>query len=354
MTNPTPDAQTHPAEGSVHVTCHSAFAGKELLEVHKVVRGELGEPNLAVLPQLPERGIWAEPLAQSTALINELGFDLQPHGWRIGVPDGIDAKRARSLLRSDDNLLADVLGAEKTQAQRIKLSVVGPWTLAANLYLSNGERVISDHGARRDLIQAYGLGLEEWLGRLERTCGLEYFTVQLAENHLGAVLDGTLPTASGYRTLRSIPRQEVRSALTEFTNGITQNHRVSWLSKQRHGDPRWSERVNLLVQSGIDGLIIDPRTMDYGQWERVAGLVESGGRVFFEALSPGERAVGVVQGVKDILKPWRTLGLPLSKLAALRLLPHGDFSSSSAAEVLQCLRNLTGYAQALEQTRVDA
>lgn len=354
MPDSTPEASTHPAEQSVHVTCHSAFAGKELLEVHKVVRGELGEPHLAVLPELPERGIWAEPLARSAALINELGFDLQPHGWRLGVPDGIDARRARALLRSDENLLADVLGEEKKPAERLKLSVMGPWTLSANLYLSNGERVISDHGARRDVIQAYTLGLNDWLSRLTRTSGLKYYTVQLEESHLGLVLDGKIPTASGYRTLRSIPRSEVRSSLRELTDAVQAQHSVNWMCAVPHTDLAWVQRVDLLTQAGVDGLIINPRAMDYQQWERMAGLVEAGGRVYLEALTPGERPGGVVQGVNDILKPWRTLGLPLQKLSALRLMPHGDFRASSAGEVLQSLQQLTAYAQGLEQTRVDA
>lgn len=354
MTNP-PQAETvFSAEESVHVTCHSPFAGTELLEVHQVIRGELGEPNLAVLPELPDRGIWAEPVARTAAMINELGFDLQPHGWRVGVPDGVDARRARSILRSDENILADVIGAEKSASSRIKLSHVGPWTLAANLYLSNGERVISDHGARRDVIQAYTLGLDEWLTRIKRITGVQSFTMQLAEGQLSAILSGTIPTASGYRTLRSIPRQEVRTALTELTESLKSRHQVTWLTRLAHTDQRWVERIDLLVQSGIEGLIINPQEMGYRQWERVAGLVESGGQVFLEALAPGEHPPGVVQGVKDILKPWRSLGLPLEKLGALRLMPRGDFRSSSAREVIDCLQNLTSYAQALEQTRVDA
>ncbi|MCW4464390.1 hypothetical protein OK351_02545 [Glutamicibacter sp. MNS18] len=354
MDNPPTSDAVAAAEESVHVTCHAAFAGKEALEVHRVVRGELGEPNLAVLPELPERGIWAEPVARSAALITELGFDLQPHGWRVGVADGIDARRARSLLRSDENLLADVIGAEKSVSRRIKLSIMGPWTLAANLYLSNGERVISDHGARRDVIQAYTHGLGDWLTRVRRITSLEHFTLQLCEEQLPAVLDGTIPTVSGYRTLRSLPRQEVRTGLKELVETIETEHQVSWISGLPQADPKWRERVDLLEQAGITGMIFDPRTLDYRQWERMAGLVESGGQVFLEALDPAQRPPGVVQGVKDLLKPWRTLGLEPATLSALRLMPRGDFRTSSPGEVLRCLQSLTGYAQALEQTRIDA
>ena len=342
------------AEAAVHVTCQPRFAGTEAVEVHKVVRGELGEPNLAVFPQLPDRGVWARQQARSTAMITELGFDLQPHGWRIGVPDGMDARRARSLLRSDENLLADVLGAEKKPAARIKLNVLGPWSLAAGLHLGNGERAVADHGARRDIIEAYAQGLGDWLTRLSRITALHHFTVQLEEPALGAVLDGALPTASGYRTLRSVPRQEVRQLLGSLVEHVNQHHNVSWVAQLAQQDGRWRERVDLVHQAGIDALVLDPLGLDHAGWERAAALVESGGRLFLQVLEPGQKPPGVVQAVKDILRPWRMLGLGLERLGALRLMPRGDFSASGAAEVISCLQALTGYAQALEQTRVDA
>lgn len=353
-TVPAPGGEPAAAEGTVHVTCQPRFAGKDPLEVHKVVRGELGEPNLAVLPQLPERGIWAGQVARSTALVAELGFDLQPHGWRIGVADGIDAGRARALLRSDENLLADVLGAEKKPGSRIKLNVLGPWSLAASLHLSNGERAVADYGARRDIIDAYTQGLGDWLQRLGQITELRHYTLQLEEPLLGAVLDGGLPTASGYRTLRSVPRQEVRELLGQLVQQVGARHAVSWVAELPQADARWRERVDLVQQAGIDALVLDPAGLDSRAWERAAALVEAGGRLYLQTLEPGRQPPGVVQAVKDILRPWRLLGLPLQQLGALRLMPRGDFAGSSAAEVIGCLQALTGYAQALEQTRVDA
>lgn len=342
------------SEQTVHVTAHSAFPGRDAAEVHRVVRGELGEPNLAVLPELPERGVWAEPIARSAALITELGFDLQPHGWRIGVPDGVDARRARALLRSDENLLADVVGAENAPSSRLKLTVLGPWSLAANLYLAGGERAVSDHGARRDIIEAYAQGLDQWLARLRRTTGIGQYTLQLEEPLLPAVLEGALPTASGYRTLRSVGRQEARQGFATLVEALAQGHQASWVARLPQSDPAWSERVDLIRQAGIDSVVANPRELDHAGWERLAELIEGGGRLFLEVLEPGAKAPGVVQAVKDLLRPWRMLGLPLERLSALRLMPRGSFLGSGPDEVVACLQTLTSYAQALEQTRVDA
>ncbi|MFJ2621470.1 hypothetical protein [Glutamicibacter sp. NPDC087344] len=356
-----PNTQDSPAVAvrrpDVHVTTFCQFPGTDPLEIHRVIRGELGEPNLAVFPQLPDRGVGADTLGRSATMVADLGFDLQPHGWRIGVPDGIDARRARSLLRSDENLLADVLGAEKETSSRLKLSVFGPWSLVAGLHLANGEKVLSDHGARRDVIEAYAYGVREHLNRISRATGISEFTVQLDEPALPAVLDGLVPTASGYRTLRSIARNEVRSSYADFLAILSDGEKPSPLRVAVNlptADDSWIERVDLLHHAGVDAWLIDPAFLGHRQWERIAGLVETGSQIFLQVLQPGGRAPGVVQGVKTILRPWQQLGLPLSSLSALTLMPAGNFASSSAIEVTTCLGHLIGYAQALEQTRVDA
>lgn len=339
---------------NVFVTSFCQFPGLDPIEIHQVVRGELGEPNLPVLPQLSERGVGADPLGRSAALISDMGFDLQPHGWRIGVRDGLDARRARSILRSDENLLADVLGAEKKPALRLKISVLGPWSLAAGLYLSHGERILLDHGARRDVLEAYAEGVKEHLLRLRSTTTLRSFTVQLEEPQLPAVLDGTLPTASGYRTLRSIPRAEVRQVYAQFVTTLSDVAGTSVIINLPGADNDWRQRVDLTHQAGIGGYLINPAHLSAFGWERVAALVESGSQIYLQILEPGMRAPGVVDGVKKILRPWQQLGLPLTALGQLTLMPTTSFAHSSANEVISCLQHLTGYAQALEQTRIDA
>ena len=325
------------------------------MEIHRVLRGELGEPNLSVLPQLPQRGPGADLLGRSATMLPELGFDLQPHGWRLGVPDGIDARRARALLASDENLLADVLGAEKSKASRIKLETAGPWSLVAGTYLSNGERVLGDHGARRDVIESYAHGVLEHAQRIAAANGLAEVFIQLAEPDLAAVLHGGIPTASGYRTLRSIPRAEVRQSYEQFLAVLTGSslpvHPVLDLPAAASG---WSAQVDLLVQAGVSSFVVDPAPLGHRGWERVAGLVESGAQIGLQVLDPAQPAPGVVEAVRTILRPWRQVGLGLEKLGQLTLLPAGSFLQASAAQTVSCLQSLSSYAQALEQTRVDA
>ncbi|MTV44759.1 hypothetical protein GM545_14620, partial [Streptococcus pneumoniae] len=80
--------------------------------------------------------------------------------------------------------------------------------LLAGLWLPGGERVLGDHGARRDVAESYLEGLQDALPRLRSATGAARLGVVVDEPWAAAVLAGTLPTASGYRTVRSLPREE--------------------------------------------------------------------------------------------------------------------------------------------------
>ena len=80
-----------------------SMPGTDVVEAVRVVLGELGDPpGLPHLPELPERGAGATTVGRTVALVDDLGFDLQPAGWRLtGGAPGLDQRRARSLLGQD-------------------------------------------------------------------------------------------------------------------------------------------------------------------------------------------------------------------------------------------------------------
>ena len=107
--------------------------GEDFAEAVRIVLGEV--PDLPFLPELPERGVTAQMVGRTLALVAELGFDLQPAGWRLTDAPGIDHRRARSLLAQDLDVLE-----EQTQGSdlfvaggELKVQLCGPWTLAASV-----------------------------------------------------------------------------------------------------------------------------------------------------------------------------------------------------------------------------
>ena len=188
-----------------------SWPGDDAESYAEAVRVVLGEvPDLPYLPELPGRGAAAGMAGRAIAMVADLGFDLQPAGWRLTDRPGIDHRRARSLLAQDLDLLEeqaqDVRGA-------FKIQVAGPWTLAAAVEKPRGDKVLSDHGARRELAQALAEGLATHLADVRRRVAAERIVVQVDEPALTAVLAGAIPTASGFGRHRVVHPPEASAAL---------------------------------------------------------------------------------------------------------------------------------------------
>lgn len=348
------ELSAEPAERQVQASAHGPMPGTDPLEAVLMVRGEIGEPNLPHLQQLPARGVGSDNIGRGAQLLEDLAVDLQPYGWRLADAPGIDAKRAASALRTDLNVLADAIGAEEKPGTELKIQFPGPATLAANLYLHHGERAVSDHGARRDLAQSLALGAVRHLQTLSRTTGAQQVTVYIDEPDAGAVLNGTLPTASGYRTLRSVPAAEIRGWWSELTDGLHQAGAAAVVIGADAEPGTWTTLATTALESGADGLGANAASLTVPGWELLAAAVESGSRLWLGCLEPGSQPPGVVDAVNAIRRPWRQLGLPDSALGALVLSPTAGLADLSPSGATAVLGRLAGYAEALNQVRVDA
>ncbi|MFT4299131.1 MAG: methionine synthase [Aeromicrobium sp.] len=171
----------------------------------------LGEMDLAFVPELPARGAHAGMIGRSLAVLDGMDADLQPAGWRVGVGSGVDHRRARSLLAQDLDAVEEI-GHDYDGV--LKQQVAGPWTLAATVETPRGEKVLADHGARRDLAACLAAGLAEQIADLRRRFGrAAEFIVQIDEPALSAVLAAAIPTSSGFGRYRTIDVPEADAHL---------------------------------------------------------------------------------------------------------------------------------------------
>jgi hypothetical protein len=166
--------------------------------------------DLPYLPELPDRGPWAQLIGRGLGLPSGLPVDLQAGEWRLADAPGIDQRRARATWRDDLDVLE-----ENTQgfSGRFKLAVAGPWTLAANLGVAHVGRVLADHGARRDLAQSLAESVTELLGEVGRRLPGVELVLQLDEPSLPAVAAGAVPTPGGFFRHRAIDLPELITAL---------------------------------------------------------------------------------------------------------------------------------------------
>lgn len=329
-------------------TALGPWPGSDPAEANRIIRGELGDPHLPFLPELPDRGVGSDAVGRTGSLLVDLAIDVQPHGWRLVDKPGKDARRARSALSTDLNILADIAGAEDVAATEFKIQLLGPMSLAANLYLHNGERALLDYGARRDIAESLAAGIAEHLSRIASAVPGARLVVQIDEPDIASVMAGTIPTASGYRTLRSISGEEVTGAWRVVIDALKSAGVVEAVVSV----PEIEAPIERILAAGADGVAVPLKALTTRQWEQLAVAVEDGKRLWAGALSTGEPQAQLprtAEVVESISKPWRQLGLPVSGLAGLRVTPStglADFKPSRAKAVLS---KLTQVADGLDQ-----
>ncbi|MGV9411198.1 methionine synthase [Nocardia sp. NPDC003693] len=184
-----------------------SWPGVDARESAATVVGELG--GLPHLVELPARGVGADMIGRVSPLLVDMRFDGTTRGYKLAVRPGAVARRAHDLLREDLDRLeeawetAGLAGAGRT----VKLQVTGPLTLAAEVELPHGHRVLTDSGAVRDLSESLTEGLARHVAEVEKRLGAKVL-LQLDEPLLSRVLDGTLRGVSVLNTVRAVPEPE--------------------------------------------------------------------------------------------------------------------------------------------------
>ena len=192
--------------------------GENFRDSFHIVLGEMGD--MPFVPELPARGPAAGMVGRSLALLDGLDVDLQPAGWRLTTGESRDHRRARSLLAEDLDVVEELL---PTSTLVLKQQVTGPWTLAANVERPRGDRVLADHGARRELAESLAEGLSQHISDLRKRAPQASFVIQVDEPALPAVLAGAVPTASGFGRHRRVYPSDADRLLRLITEAITRS-----------------------------------------------------------------------------------------------------------------------------------
>jgi hypothetical protein len=202
---PAPAPQRWPEGAATGV---GALPGTDSSEASATVVGEL--PLLPHLPELPDRGVGADPIGRSAGLLVDIAVEVRPSAYRAVDRPGRDHRRAVDLLRADLDAFGEA--CETARPAWVKVQAVGPWTLSAAVELRTGHRVLTDHGAVREFAASLTEGLRAHVDEVAARTGA-HVVVQLDEPDLPAVLAGSLPTASGYGTVAAVPEPEAQDAL---------------------------------------------------------------------------------------------------------------------------------------------
>lgn len=249
----------------------------------EAVRLVLELPDLPHLPEVPGRGAVADLTGRALAVTTGLGADLQPAGWRLTDAAGVDQRRSVSLLAQD-------LDGLEEQAQGLggafKIQLAGPWTLAATVEKPRGDKVLSDHGARRELAQALAEGVRDHVRDVRRRLPeVTRLVVQLDEPALPRVLGGGVPTASGFGRHRTVHPPEAAESLAWVCAAITAEGAEPWVHSCAPGTP-----LGLLRGAGARGLAVDLSQTSAADHDDLAEALEAGETVAFGVVASTEPA----------------------------------------------------------------
>jgi methionine synthase II (cobalamin-independent) len=266
-------------------------------------------PDFPFLPELPGRGVGADMIGRTAALLLDLPVETTPNGWKLAARPGRDQRRAASFLAFD---LDAAQQAADGYRGPYKISVCGPLTLAAGLELSRSlNPALADPGALADLVGSLAEGLAAHVAGLRERIPGATIVVQLDEPSLPAVLAGHIPTASALNMVRALDETAVRAALGPVLEAATAPTVVHCCA---------ADYPFLLVRdAGADAVSFDLATMGRGNLDALAEVTESGLGLLVGALptdQPAGRAPRPPKETADaVVALWQKMTLAPGGLA---------------------------------------
>jgi methionine synthase II (cobalamin-independent) len=281
-----------------------SLPGTDIAEAVNIVFGEL--PEWPYLPELPDRGLGADMIGRGAALLVGLPVQWWAFRWEIADLPGIDARRAADFLERDLDALHEV-----TATGPVRLTAVGPFTLAANLWRRTGGAMIADPGAVADLTGSLAEGLRNFITAAQSRMPQAAISIQIDEPNLPAALAGRVNTESGLDFYRRVPIEVARERLREVCDAVG----VPVVVHSCAPDPP----VKLLQEAGVQALSIDLTLLHLDDVPKVDALgeyLDGGGRLIAGVVPPlGQPHPGLEKAAADrVLELWNRLGFSPEQL----------------------------------------
>jgi hypothetical protein len=300
--------------------------GVDPLETARIIFSEV--PDLPFLPELPARGVGADQIGRTAALLADLHVEVGTGVWRFVPRGGRDAQRAHVALTTDLDALEE---AAEHYAGPLKVRIVGPWSLAASIELAKGEKALADPGAVRDLTASLAEGLTRHLADIrKRIPTVTRLVVQVDEPLLPAVVAGELATASGWGRLRSYEEAVVEDKLRQVLQAASAKPARSETSADDDGDggsaPRGPDDiagvwlgtapldVGLLQKAGAQFVGLHGAVLDSVDEDEVGEAIDAGLGLLVACVpleAPQSDPRPVTASIRSL---WKRLAFPMAQL----------------------------------------
>jgi methionine synthase II (cobalamin-independent) len=306
--------------------------GTDPAEAARTVIDEL--PDFPFLPELPNRGPGADLIGRTAALLIDIPVETVPTGWRIAERPSRIMRSAQSMLSSDLDIMEEQLAGYEGP---LKISLAGPWTLAASLELARTlNPALSDPGAVNDLTASLAEAVTTHVADVAKRVPGATLITQIDEPALTSVVNGEIPTASGLSRIAA-PDQAVISdrlgTVLAAAHGYTVVHCCAS-----------SPAFGIIMAARPDAISFDLSLVRREDGDAIAEIADGGHGIFAGAvrtiLPRNTRDDPPAQTARNILRFWRALGMNPSQAARqIVVTPACGLAGASPTRAVEALKH---------------
>ncbi|MEO6821289.1 MAG: methionine synthase [Candidatus Nanopelagicales bacterium] len=329
-----------------------SMPGVDVRGTAQVVREELArDGGVPYLADLPARGPGSDLVGRALGLLTAVwpawAVETTPTGWRLCDAPGRDSRRAQGFLSEDLDVLEEVYDG---WTGPLLLPMCGPWTLAAAVELTSGERLLRDDGAIRDLLVSWGEAAAAHLGDVRRRLPHSEPAISMDEPSLSMVLAGAVPTASGAMRYRAVDGAVVRTGISAAVDRIAADHAQVLVHCCAPTANASEVPLRLLREAGVAAVGIDLALLGRDQEEQLGEAVEAGQRIGLGLAGREVPVSDVAASVDQVRDLGHRLGFaPQDLAAAVILTPPCGLADRSPEQARTELAWLRGVGRALRE-----
>ena len=207
-----------------------------------------------------------------------------------------------------------------------------------------GDRVLADHGARRELAEALAEGLRDHVADVRRRIPDAEIVVQVDEPALPSVLAGAVPTASGFHRHRSVDPPRASPPLEWVFAAVTESGATPLAHCCAADVP-----VGLLTGAGAAGVSVDLDVLPVSTYDELAGLLEQGRPVHLGVVptTAPARPLSDTTVTERVLRLLEMLGLDPESAPSLVVTPGCGLAGADPAWARRALHLCRQVASAL-------
>ncbi|OLT32821.1 methionine synthase [Rhodococcus sp. CUA-806] len=273
-----------------------SWPGTDIRESVSIVLGEL--PVLPHLVELPARGLGADLIGRTGALMADVELDVRTSGYRVSPRRTLSSRRATDLLREDLDVLEELweTGGHAGTRSLFKVQAAGVFTMAAQVELRGGHRILTDRGAVRGFAESLAEGVRQHCAEITARLGVEV-VVQFDEPSLPAVLAGSLSGVTRLDPVRAVPEPEALDLLDTVLRNVGAPAAIHCCAVDAP--------LEMFRRSLAEAAAIDPALLRASDLDDVGEFLQAGKTLM----------LGLVPAVEpDRVPTWRELAAPAVSL----------------------------------------